>query len=112
MADQKTLGALLSGIARREFHGDAEMTNDFLAEQLFGGDTAGAFVYVQSITRPSIDRCFNWWHCGSEGHLIFSRPVSVRSLRRRSHHPRARLLKTPCCVVVFSIDGVLSTRVS
>jgi hypothetical protein len=53
MADQKTLGALLSGIARREFHGDAEMTNEFLAEQLFGGDTGGAFVYVQSITRPS-----------------------------------------------------------
>jgi hypothetical protein len=43
MSDAKILGALINGLARRQYHEDADMTDDFLAEQLFGGDAAGTF---------------------------------------------------------------------
>ena len=39
--DPRIIGALINGLSKRRFHDDKEMTDEFLAEQLFEGDAAG-----------------------------------------------------------------------
>lgn len=39
--DARIVGALINGLSKQRFHNDAEMTDEFLAEQLFDGDGAG-----------------------------------------------------------------------